>query len=246
MHLLLGPPSLSVPFSFVIPEINGVGNKVTRIGVYCSGGLDSAALLCLILTELRNTDKLESMPVTAFTVLKNEGSTYYSSRVVEKVSAHFNIPVHHVNNLENNVISRAVGRIGMVPYKVTHARNKHDMEIYQGNNRMAPASIRPFKQVLKVQYTDEQVLWKSPFLNLHKPQIIDLFYKLGCEDIMPYTHSCTVQAIDKCNNCYSCSEKAWAFNALGKEYIDTIPPDIDDISFDGTWTNNSHHSEGNL
>jgi hypothetical protein len=239
MELTLGPSELSVPFSFTVPTHNRLGNEIKRVGVFSSGGLDSTALLCLILSDLKETGRLNTIPVTAFTIVKGEGSTYYSDRVVDKLSEHFGVAIEHQNNLENNEPAYSEGRIGIVPIRSTYEANKHDMDIYQGNNRMAPDEIRPFKHTLKYFYPDEQVLYKAPFLTLHKPQIMDLYYKLGCEDIIPWTHSCTVKAKGRCNNCYSCSEKVWAFNALGKQYVDTIPPDIEDISFGGTWRNTS-------
>ena len=235
MEFILGKNELAIPFNFSIPTYNTAGNEIKRIGVYSSGGLDSTALLCLILSELKDTGRLDSIPVTAFTIIKGEGSTYYSDRVVNKVSDHFNIPIIHVNNLSNNEPAYSAGRIGIVPIDAMYEANKHDMDIYMGINRMAPDNIRPFKHTLKIFYQDEQLRWKSPFLLLHKPQITDLYYKLGCEDIIKWTHSCTVLAVGKCNDCYSCSEKQWAFDSLGKTYVDTVPPDINDISFNGTW-----------
>jgi hypothetical protein len=237
MDLVLGPENLSVPFRFTIPTHNRLGNEIKRVGVFSSGGLDSTALLCLILSDLKDTGRLNTIPVTAFTIVKGEGSTYYSERVVDKLSKYFGVTINHQNNLENNEPAYSEGRIGIVPIRETYHANKHDMDIYQGNNRMAPGDIRPFKHTLKMFYPDEQVLYKAPFLVLHKPQIVDLYYKLGCEDIIPWTHSCTVHAVGKCDDCYSCSEKVWAFDALGKEYVDTIPPDIEDVSFGGTWRN---------
>jgi len=242
MDFVLGPENLSVPFSFSIPTHNRLGNEIKRIGVWSSGGLDSTALLCLIMSELKSTGRLETIPVTAFTIIKGEGSTYYSDRVVQKVSEHFGVPIAHTNNLANNEPAYSAGRIGIVPIKHIYEDNKSDMDMYMGINRMAPDDIRPFKQTLKFFYPDEQVLYKAPFLLLHKPQIFDLYYKLECEDMIQWTHSCTVLAVGKCDECYSCQEKVWAFNALDKEYIDTVAPDMEDISFGGTWVHPSYEA----
>jgi 7-cyano-7-deazaguanine synthase in queuosine biosynthesis len=61
--------------------------------------------------------------------------------------------------------------------------------------------------------------YTSPFLFLHKPQMIDIFYKLAVEDIIPYCHSCVLQEIKKCGVCYSCEERAWGFEMLGKQDV---------------------------
>jgi len=238
MDLVLGPDELSVPFNFTIPTHLKNGNEVKRVGLYSSGGMDSSALMCLIMSELKATGRLETVPVTAFTIVKNEGSTYYSHRIVDKVSEHFGVRITHVNNLENDEEANAQGRIGRTPLVNTYLQNRQDMMFYIGINRMAPDDIRPFEHTLKLFYKDEQVLYKAPFLLLHKPQITDIYYKLGCEDIIQYTHSCTTQAIGPCNNCYSCSERKWGLSALGKADPGTVPPDIDDISYGNTWINN--------
>lgn len=238
MKLLLGPPELSTELDFVIPMTTPKGNEVKRVGVYDSGGHDSGAMLCLVLAELKATGRLDSVSVTAFTVIKNDGSTYYSQRVVSNISKHFGVPISHVNNISNNEPAYSNGRLGIIPILKTWEENHHDTIIYMSINRMAPDDIRPFKHRLKIFYKDEKVLYNAPFLLLHKPQILDIYYKLGCEDIIQYTHSCTTQAVGTCNDCYSCKEREWGFTAMGKEYIDTLSPDIEDISFNGTWQYN--------
>jgi len=240
MDLVLGPDNLSVPFSFTIPLLTPEGNEVKRVGLWSSGGHDSGAMLCLILAELKATGRLDTVSVTAFTIVKGEGSTYYSERVVKKISEHFGVPITIVNNLENDEDAYKAGRIGTTSVKEIWRQNHHDMILYMSINRMAPDDIRPFTQTLKIFYEDEKkwTSFKSPFLLLHKPQITDLYYKLGCEDIIQWTHSCTVLAVGQCENCYSCKEREWGLQSLDKDRIDTIPPDIEDVSFGGTWINN--------
>jgi hypothetical protein len=239
MKLTLGPSTLSTELDFTIPTLTQTGKEVTRVGIFSSGGHDSGALLCLIMAELKATGKLDTIPVTAFTIVKDEGSTYYSQRVVSKISEHFGVPISHVNNIPNSEPAYSKGRIGNLPIIKTWGQNQHNMILFMSINRMAPDDIRPFKQKLEIYYPDEKNFYKAPFLLLHKPQILDIYYKLGCEDIIQYTHSCTVQAVGTCNNCYSCKEREWGFTALDKEFIDTVPPDIEDISCHGTWQFNN-------
>jgi hypothetical protein len=239
MDFVLGPAGLQTPFSFSIPRFTPRGNEVKQVGVYCSGGHDSGVMLCLALAELKATGRLDSVRVTAFTIIKNEGSTFYAERIVKKVSEHFGVHILHMNNLPNGQSTYAAGRAGGPIIMDLWRQNYHDTIIYMSINRMAPDDIRPFKQTLKIFYEDETKwrAFKSPFLLLHKPQIADLYYQLGCEDIIPWTHSCTVLAQGQCEECYSCKEREWGLTALGKERVDTIPPDIEDVSYGGTWVN---------
>ena len=57
MDLVLGLHQLEVPFSFSIPTHNRLGNEIKRIGLFTSGGIDSSALLCLIMSELKATNR---------------------------------------------------------------------------------------------------------------------------------------------------------------------------------------------
>lgn len=234
MNLILGPDNLSTEFKFLLPDFEN--SRFKQIGIYSSGGLDSTALICLILTELKNTNLLGTIPVTCFTVVKAEGSTYYSQRVIEKISEHFDYKVNHVNNVENDSAARDYGRVGRTPIFKIRGIYK-DTALYMGINRMASDDIRPFTQVLQLYYKDQPFLYNSPFLNMHKPQILDLYFKLGCEDIIQYTHSCTVQALGACGECYSCNERKWGFDALGEIDPGTVTPSVEDITFNGTWVN---------
>jgi 7-cyano-7-deazaguanine synthase in queuosine biosynthesis len=85
-----------------------------------------------------------------------------------------------------------------------------------GINKMAPDDIRPFKQTLKIEYGNSKYnsYYSSPFLFLHKPQIIDILYKLNCEDLIPYTQSCNTLQVGKCGECYACAERKWGFDYL--------------------------------
>lgn len=234
MHLILGPAGLTSEINFTIPKTTLQNNEVKRVGVFVSGGLDSSALLCLVLAELKNTNKLNDILVTVFTIVKGEGSTYYAHRIVDAIAKHFGVTLIHVNNVLNDEDSMLAGRAGSEAILRVWEEYHHDMILYMGVNNMAPDDIRPFDQKLKIVYQEAKA-YRSPFISLHKPQILDIYYKLGCEDIIKYTHSCTAQAVGSCNECYSCKEREWGFTALNKEIIYTIDPDVDDVSFGGTW-----------
>ena len=210
MKLKLGPDNLLADFEFIIPE------TITEVAVYLSGGLDSAALLCLILTELKNTDRLTTTKVKCFTVIKNDGSMNYSSTVVSVISDMFNKQIEHINDYPNDEDSIIKGRVGAQSIQEIWKSKNKNSELYMAINRMAPDNIRPFTQTLKIVYVDSSY-YISPFIDLHKPQILDIFYKLGCEQVISVTHTCTVDALGRCGECYSCAERKWGFSSLGKE-----------------------------
>lgn len=216
MILELGSDNLSVEFHFELYRTFGkttlVNNKiqpVKDIVVYMSGGLDSTALLCLVLTKY-----IGIKPIRAVTLEKNDFSIQVSSVVLKAVSKKFGVYIEHTNHIENDIKDRGL-LSGKSIQKLTH--DNYGSLFVMGNNNMPPETIKKFKN--KIIYYGEEIYnphYVSPFLHLHKPQILDIFYKLNCEDIIPYTYSCTVQPNIPCNNCYACEERRWGFEMLGK------------------------------
>lgn len=234
MILTLGPENLSVDFEFTVPEYDYRNLPVKKVGVMMSGGLDSAALMCIIITELRNTKRLENTELHAFTVTKTDAASYYSNRVREKIEDFFDVSILHHNNIENTPWGLEIGRVPFETLVRTHVRHR-DVLLYGAFNKMAPDNIRPFDATLKVKYPEHHKFYQLPFLNLHKPQLVDIYYKLGCEEIMPYAHSCAGGPLGYCMMCYNCQERKWAFDMLGKIDPGTISPDVEDLSFNNTW-----------
>ena len=242
MDLTLGPAHLKTPFTFSIfnqigkfSTVAGRIGHVSRIGVCLSGGPDSLAVLSLVLTELQEKGKLGSIPVTCFTVIKNDGCTYYADRLLRAVERKYKCKIEHVTNIDNplaNVFPSAFDSDVMTGI----TRSYQNMILYVGIN------LPPGDDIVTFQNSSEAALdptfaatnkIEAPLLHLHKPQILDLIYQLGNSDLIPYTHSCVMQPVGQCNTCFSCEERAWGFRALNKEDPGTIIPDIDDITFAG-------------
>ena len=223
MKLVLGPPSMSIDFEFTLFKTHGkftiVDGKLScpirNFGLYFSGGLDSAALLCLMIEE-RKSLKLDT-PLTAFTVYKNEFSTLHARKALDAIEKHYDIHVDHVTDIPNDPDANIKGNLGSNAMKFVSEYKPH-MLLYMGINRMAPDDVRPFKEKLNIDYGFSTVSkhYRAPFLFLHKPHIVDIFYKLNCEDIIPYTQSCSVLKQGKCGQCYACKEREWGFTLLGK------------------------------
>lgn len=208
MKLVLGPDHLKTNFDFTISETD-------IIGIFLSGGLDSTVLLCLIIEELRLTKRLDKTRIIAFTVKKPTDEPKYASRMLDLICNHYQTIVEHDNFLENTEEHYKKGR--MDPEQINNALQKYkNIILYWGINNMPSKEIKTFNCELKVKY--EKVKYidciNSPFLNMLKPQIIDLFYKLKVEHLIPYTHSCSRIPIGNCNSCYSCEERQWGFDEL--------------------------------
>ena len=229
MRIKLGIDKLQTDFTFEVfcrvgpyVTVNGALGHINKIGVYLSGGIDSTALLCLLLTELIDTDMLGKVQIICFTVEKDSESTYYAGRLLQKVKDHFNVSIIHVTDIPND---NSTGNIGASTIRFIKAYASN-MVTYMGSNRMAPDDVRPFAQQLNIDYGYEVNTpdFSSPFLFLHKPQILDILYQLGCDDLIQYTHSCAMQKIGACGQCYACAERKWGFSALLKTDPGTLLP----------------------
>jgi predicted metal-binding protein len=245
MKFKIGPENLKTDFEFSIYKkvagkdfIGGHRANIKNIGVYLSGGLDSCTLLCLILTELRQLGKLNDIPVTCFTIIKNDGCTYYADRLVKKVIEKFNISIDHVTNIFNPE-ALLLPSVASDPVFEAVKYNYPNTVFYFASNRPPTSNVVKLNNPIVLTNISESFnrdnLMVSPFADLHKPQILDLLYQLNCDDLIPYTHSCVMMPVGTCNNCFSCDERAWGFAQLGKIDPGTINPNIEDITYNGTW-----------
>jgi 7-cyano-7-deazaguanine synthase in queuosine biosynthesis len=55
-----------------------------------------------------------------------------------------------------------------------------------------------------------------PFVDFLKTDILKIMFDEKQDDLIPITHSCTEQAVGDCNQCWQCTERAWAFSKLHK------------------------------
>jgi len=195
-------------FTFELP-------KSKKIGLYFSGGIDSSTLLCLMISQIlvNNLDK----EVYTFSAYKPTSDHLYADRLIQIISKHYDYPIIHQSNILNlNTYGRVSKTIFMeLKFKFP------EIEFYLAGNNMAPSELSNFDKRLGVTYTKNR-LYHLPFIDLYKPHIIDLCYKIQAEFVLPFTHTCCVQAVGKCKNCYSCLERQWGFQYLGFTDIETI------------------------
>jgi 7-cyano-7-deazaguanine synthase in queuosine biosynthesis len=216
MQLVLGPSELQTEFTFDIQDLLKAETRpIDSIGLYFSGGIDSTALLILLITELTNIGKINSIPINCYSVVKQDYATSITPKILTTIQTKFEVNIKHVNGIENYNNNKE--NIHLKTFLDNFLKYRNTLYLV-ANNRMPPETLVEFKNKLKVDYGHKKnrVVYYSPFLFLHKPQILDIFYKLNCEDLIPYTYSCTMNEITPCQNCYACEERAWGFKMLNK------------------------------
>lgn len=211
-NLCMGTP-LNRLFSFSVPE------DTKGIYVLVSGGLDSLTLLLLLLSVTADS----RLPVVALTVDKADGSTEYAARIVNLVTASSGRSIVHRSRVNNDPEAYALGRLGWSVLTQIHDTLPKGWRVYGGMNKMAPDDIRPFSQRLVADYSFLVDVMEVPFLELHKPHLVDLLSQLDGIPLAKYTRSCTVNDVGECGNCYSCKERKWGFDYLSLPQHPTVP-----------------------
>lgn len=245
MKYILGPSGKQKELDFsLIPfrnqglTVNGILGGYKKLGVLFSGGLDSTIVVCLLLNELKNRNQLDTIDLTCFTVCKTSGSTYYADRLIPLLESTYQKKLGHLSNLDNSAINITPTPLYMDT--LLNVRNKHkDVLFFTGLMSYPDKTEKSFKYVESISSFSNVLLRQKqviqPLYELYKYHVIDLYYKLNVEHLIPYTHTCTKQSIGTCNMCTGCEERNWAFEILGKTDPNPVMPDIIDLSNNGDW-----------
>lgn len=217
MLIKLGIPPFDYELNFNIPEVDNVG-------LFLSGGLDASALLCLIIEELNNTNRA-NIPIHIWTCNKPPDPVN-GARMVDIISREYNRELIYHNNYE---VSEEAKANGVFDFQSTRdAYNQFDsIELYMaGNNSWEKTQwadqITGNHATLPWWYPEEPHV-TYPFLMMLKSQMIDVYYKLGKEHLIPYTYSCSKKDPPACGICYSCTEADFGFEQLNKKRPSFVP-----------------------
>ena len=208
---------------------NGLSDKKT-IGVVVSGGFDSS-LLWYIVNEFTGTDQ----KVIPFTVPKVDGALTYATRMLEWYSKLKNTKRLHpiVINQEgvdwnrNDYQGDEVAQQLLNGIKEIVDNNMADV-VFTGVNDYPPHyktlcsyhTPAPRKKVSESDYVHNGVpineIIKQPFADYTKDFLVRLAWELGIlDDVAEFSHSCVEQIRGRCNECFWCKERSWAFQEAG-------------------------------
>ena len=169
-----------------------------KIGIMISGGFDSGLLLyvCLLIKQQENL----SVQITAVTVPRHDDSMIHSYRIVSWINEIFSYDIHILNS-GNPFLHHSL----QVWSGVIEQENNFDF-IFMGCTKNPPnlpnGPLRP-KASKKNVY--------QPFLNFSKKDTVKLAIDLRLTDLMILSHSCTESKLLRCNHCWQCKERKWAF-----------------------------------
>jgi len=201
MNIICGPEDDKRTVSITLPV------QKSRIGVLVSGGLDSAILYYLILLENKLIGNIhEVLPIT---VMRKEGSKYFSSLVIGHVNQKFQIPYSDPLIVGDNTLPEEL----QVKSAVNEAlANGFDL-VYAGVIEQLPQHMINWQPIP----SKETARFKTPLQSINKSHIIDMIVKLKQQPLFYITHSCAGEQsqIGRCNGCNGCNERSWGFDQLG-------------------------------
>lgn len=192
--------------NFTVDLIDGE-NKNILFAV--SGGADSTILLYII--AKLNRDLGRNHNIIPFTVPRPGGGADYSPAVVQWISAKLgvHIPAPMIvgdGTLKHNIVVKTA-------IKDLLATGKYDY-LYVAENKIPPVDVGGLAPVRAASPVYARVA--LPFWGITKECIIDLYYTENIPELLKLTHSCTEMSAGRCNYCFQCGERAWAFDQLGR------------------------------
>lgn len=175
------------------------------LGVFVSGGIDSALLYYLLMEENRRIGNLHV--IKPLTILRKEGSKYFANLVVSHVQSVFGQTYQAPEILGNTDLPEDQ----QVKSGVNQAYRKGFGKVYVGVIDQIDDHMIGWQ---KIGY-EENDFYKIPLKNLQKFHIIDLVRQLNQEALFYITHACDQLEISRCNTCNGCRERIWGFSQLG-------------------------------
>jgi len=180
-------------------------NQNDRYGIMLSGGLDSAVLLSLIVSENKN------IKIQPFTIPKTDGATLYADPVINYINSKFETSIPKTIIVGNPIVhhrrqSKTAVKEIFEKYSIDRlfiAINKNPEEL----NELPGAPKRDTKS------DNPKIVF--PFVDLLKTDILTMAVDHNLIELFDITHSCTEQQIGRCEKCWQCTERSWAFNQLG-------------------------------
>jgi hypothetical protein len=178
-----------------------------RYGILLSGGIDSAILLYLL---IKSNPGIDLQP---FTIAKRDGAALYADPVIEHFNSKFSLSIPKTILVGD---PQAHHRMQSTTAVIDIFNNYPVDYLFIGINKNPPGLDRsPFAPRRNKKSDDPKIIF--PFVDMTKDQMLQIMFDNNQEDLINITHTCTEQSHGRCNRCWQCQERAWAFKQLGKE-----------------------------
>ena len=184
----------------------------SKIGIFVSGGMDSAILYYLLMLANKNQNDIHE--IVPLTVLRKEGSKNFSQLVIAHVQSAFHRPYTESLKLGDNTLPEPE----QVKSGVQDAFKLGFKRVYTGLIQQLPQHMIGWDPI---PYKESD-FFKAPMKDLNKSHVVDLIYKHNQEALFYITHSCAAWEVSRCYSCNGCNERRWGFEQLLKTDPGTI------------------------
>lgn len=201
MKIECGPLDERKTLEITLPE------ESDRLGVFVSGGIDSAILYYLICLEnRRHGNKHKIVPLS---LLRKDGSRYFSRMVIDYIHRILGLPPEYPGMVGDNHLPEDQ----QVRSGIAQAVFDYNISpVYIGVIVTLPEHMIGWERIPVV----ETSYLKAPMLDLKKTHVLDIAYQVKQEFLFNITHACDTYQIGRCGRCNACRERAWGFEQLGK------------------------------
>lgn len=229
--------------SIEIPKNTPLGKVVNTIGIWMSGGADSALLCYLIAKEIK--DKNLSIKIQPITVDYKRPFKFIAGSVQQKIekllSANSIFNEHLVYNPPNGITwSKEELTNQFHKLNEKHVRENTFQLLYSGITTNPPIHIQkkfhwgvladvemkrglnvPKEKIRHIVKENQSKIYEfyeiKPFFDFSKKDIAEMYHNLGIlEEMFPITRSCEdLKTVEgHCGKCWWCEERQWAFGRL--------------------------------
>lgn len=187
-------------------------DNAKQYGILLSGGLDSAILLYLLVSV---NPEIKIQP---FTIAKTDGAYLYADPIIDHFNAKFNLSIPKTIVVGDPTVYHRL----QSTTAVKEIFDKHPVDyLFIGINQNPPELSSLPGAPQRAKYSpDPRIIF--PFVNLYKHNILKFMYDADQQDLVNITHSCTEQQLGRCNKCWQCTERAWAFTQIEKQDTGTL------------------------
>lgn len=177
-----------------------------KYGLMISGGIDSAVLLSYI------ADNFPKINLQCFTIPKHDGASLYVDNIITEINARFGTEFHKTIFVgDPNVYHRLQSTIA-----ITEIFQKYEIDFLLNALNTNPAELANLSNAPQRTKKVTHPKMVFPFIHFTKDKILEIMFANKYNFLMGITHSCTEMQLSRCNQCWQCRERAWAFQQVNQ------------------------------
>ena len=209
----------------ILNNLEAIVKNNRVVGISVSGGLDST-LLAYLLHNIKY--KLDSdVRFMFFCVNRPDDSITHARRIVDYIDKQFNQhrseiyivgngDLHHTEQVRSGM-REAINQHHLDLLVTGVTKNPEELLPNYDYDKFKDADGTPYNGPVRVKPANPKFV--NPFWDITKKETVKMIKDLNLIDIPRITHTCTGSKTTRCNRCWQCCERAWAF--LENDFIDT-------------------------